>query len=323
MLTAAVLAFGTPTAGGPVAGKDPLTVAIDMEISGNGDSSVGPIQNCAELSQVGDTFTFDLVIQGVDSAQRIAGYQVDIDYDPTVIRINSVVDSDAPGSTPPDDVTIVSRINSSAGVGFLKLTEPRPDSDGSFTVAVLDGTGTPLPPDNHEDGEGVLARITAEAVGTGVSNLIIPGPSGGPDGNPDLIIMGGAGEFLRQALPVETILSAAVSVGTACTPPPPSVPPGAGGTPQDSGTAPSGEGPAETQTPGAGTPGSSTPVLGGTPLSGPATGAGGEAPGSGETDGGGLSAVAWAGIGIGIAAAVLAASGVGWLVVKRRKVGPE
>jgi hypothetical protein len=59
-------------------------------------------------------------------------------------------------------------------------------------------------------------------------------------------------------------------------------------------------------------------VSGGTPVSGDEGGAGGEAPDAGETDGG-LSTGAWAGIGAGIAAAALAASGTGWFALRRRR----
>jgi hypothetical protein len=316
-----------------------------MDIAGNNDSNVGVIDDCAKIPKVGDTLTFDLVVQNIDPAVRIAGYQVDIDYDPDVIHITSAVTSDPAGSTPPNNVTIVSRIPSSAGAGFVSLTEGLlPDTDGSFTVAIADGTGNPPPPDNHEDGEGVLARITVEAVGTGISDLIIPGPSGGPDGVSDLIIIGGAGPSQGEPIAVDKVFNAAVSVDAPCKPPPsPTTPgtdpplpgtPGAetpqpgtpgAGTPQP-GTpgAPADQTPAD-GTPdtgdGAQTPGPGTPVQGGTPVSDDGPGAGGEAPGMVEDDGDGLSVGAWVGIGIGVAAAALAASGAGWYALRRRRGG--
>ena len=88
------------------------TVAIDMNTSGNDDSRVATIENCAQLARAGDTLTVDLVIQNVDPAVRIAGYQVDIDYDPKIIKITDVISFDAAGSTPPSNVTMISRINS-------------------------------------------------------------------------------------------------------------------------------------------------------------------------------------------------------------------
>ena len=230
---AAVLALGGAVVAAPhVAGQSAPTVGIDMEITGNNDSTVGAIQNCAELSKPGDTLTFDLIIEGISSADKIAGYQVDIDYDASVIKVTKVIGVDG---TPTDEMTggpaagtvsMISRIDSLGGTHFLNLSEMVPDSDGSFTAAAIDGTLNPYPPDNHEDGEGVLARITVQAVGTGVSTLIIAGPAGGADGNPDLIIMGGAGALQGKAIPVGNVLNAAVSVGATCTPPPPTTAPG-------------------------------------------------------------------------------------------------
>ena len=316
------------------AGQTGPTVGIDMDVAGNDDSTIGVVQNCAELAQVGDTLTFDLFVKNVDPSVRIQGYQFDIDYDPSVIQINSVVDLDPAGSEPPNDVSIISRLPSGGGAGFLTLTEgPLPDTDGSFTVAGIDGTGNPAPPDNHEDGEGVLARITIEAVGTGRSNLIIPGPSGGPDGNPDMIVLGGAGQFLTEEVAVGELFNGALSVGTSCTPPPPAIPltesaPGGGpqtqpgtpaGGPDTDTRAANGDGQTQgAQTPGAGGPG--TPTLGGTPIS---DGAGGDAQAAQDGDGGGLSTAAWIGIGVGIVAALLAATGGGWFAYQRRRAGPQ
>jgi len=306
------------------------TVAIDMNISGNDDSHVGNVQNCAQMARVGDKLTIDLVIMDVDPSVKIAGYQVDIDYDPKVIRINSAIPFDPAGSTPPNNVTMLSRIKSGGGAGFITLTEATPDSDGSFTAAAADGTGNPFPPDNHEDGEGVLTRMTIEAVGTGSSPLTIPGPKGGPDGNPDMIIIRGTAPF-GSTVPVKIAYSGAVSVGRSCTPPPASTPltpggetpqpgtetpqPGASpgaGTPGANGSPAAGQTPG-VGTPGAGTPGAGTPVLGGSPVS--------EDGSKGNDEGGGLSAAAWAGIAAAVAVAAAGAGG-GWYFLRRRKAGP-
>jgi hypothetical protein len=198
--------------------SEPLTVAIDTNIEGNSDSAVGPIDPCTELAAVGDSFTFDLVVKNVSEADLIAGFQVDIDYDPLVIRITNIIDADAAGSEAPANVTILSRIASSGGYEFLHLSEDPPDVDGSLTVSAIDGTDTPLPPDNSEAGDGVLARVTAEAVGTGTSDLIIPGPLGGVDGNSDKIINAGSGG--GRELHVGLLISGRVSVGEPCVAPP-------------------------------------------------------------------------------------------------------
>jgi hypothetical protein len=194
-------------------------VAVDMDTSGNDDSTVGTIENCGEIGTVGGTLTFDLVVKGIDPVDKIKGYQIDIDYDPGVIKIISVVDVDAAGSITPDDVTILSRTDSSGGAGFIPIThisDPMPDIDGSITPTAADGTNTPPAPANHESGEGVLARITIEAVGTGTSGLIVPGPSGGADGFVDLIMIAGDGPLKNLPVPVKTVQIGGVVVGGSC-----------------------------------------------------------------------------------------------------------
>ena len=217
MALAVALVFSSATAALQET-PEPLTVAIDTTIEGNSDSEIGSIDVCAELAAAGDTLTFDLVVKNVPEADLIAGFQIDIDYDPSVIRITDVIDVDAAGSEAPDNVTILSRKVSSGGFEFLHLSEDLPDVDGSFTVSAIDATDTPLPPANNEAGEGVLARITAEAVGAGTSDLMIPGPLGGFDDNPDKIINDGSGN--GQELHVDLIFSGRVSVGEACVEPP-------------------------------------------------------------------------------------------------------
>ncbi len=267
-------------------------VAIDMDITGNDDSTVGTIEQCYEMSTVGETHTFDLVVKGVDPVDKIAGYQIDIDYDPSVIRIGidddgdtlfdedpvdpysidddgdtqidedpwDFIDVDAAGSTPPDDVTILSRIDSRGGAGFISISDTQWNPN-SATFVAADLTISPPPPDNHESGEGVLARITVTAVGTGTSGLIVPGPSGGQDGFVDLMLMAGDGPLKHLPVPVNAVQIGAVSVGEPCvvpTPPPPTPTPTPTPTPAPTPTAT----PAPTPTP---TPTPTTPTSTPTP----------------------------------------------------------
>lgn len=137
---------------------------------------------------------------------------------------------------------MLSRVDSSGAAGFLNLSEPMPDTDGSLTVAAFDATDTapaggvpamhePAPVngiDDDGDGiidnpgesseDGVLARITVEAVGTGVSQLVVPGPSGGQDGFTDLLLLDGIGidNFPGDPIPVQGLGVAAISVGQNC-----------------------------------------------------------------------------------------------------------
>jgi hypothetical protein len=247
---------------------DVILVAIDMDTAGNDDTNMGTIENCAEIPSVGThnenppaagtTHTFDLVVQGVDTVDKMKAYQFDIDYDETVIEIIGALAVDG---TPIDEllggpaagtVTMISRTDTFGGAGFLNTSESAApigdlaDVDGSYTVAAADGTnqiaaGT-HPPDGHESGDGVLARITVRGIATGQSPLLMPSVDGGPDGVPDTIVAAGDGPLAGDAIPVEDFGAAAVSVGQPCafvaptptpTPPPGPTPtpgPGAGPT---------------------------------------------------------------------------------------------
>ena len=198
-----------PARAGP---GDVTLVAVDTTTAGNDDSAIGTIDSCASIN-VGETLVFDLIIQGVDDADRIAGYQVDIDYNPAIISVTSVVDADAAGSTFPIDLTIISRIESSGGIGFLSLTDTTTNPN-SMTLSAFDGTAIPLSPGNHESGDGVLARVTVTALGAGVTDLDIGGPLGGTDSIPDVLISSGtdAGAWV----PVANVQDGKIAVGQPC-----------------------------------------------------------------------------------------------------------
>jgi len=204
-----VIGFGSSPAihAGP---GDVTLVAIDTDISGNDDTTIGVIEPCVSIN-VGDTLTFDLIVQGVDDADRIAGYQFDIDYDPSIIQVTSVLAFDAPGSVPPDDVTIISRIDSSGGLGFDSFIDFT-TNPSSMTLVGLDLTNSPPSPDQYESGDGVLARVTVQAVGDGVTVLDIGGPLGGQDGFSDTMINRGTTP-LGAAIPISQIQSGTIAVG--------------------------------------------------------------------------------------------------------------
>lgn len=187
-------------------------VAIDTTTDGNDDTALGTIDACASIS-VDETLVFDLVVQGVDNADRIAGYQVDIDYDATVISVDSVVDIDAAGSTAPNNVSIISRIESSGGLGFQGFSDlTTPDS---MQLSAIDATQTPTYPDMHESGEGVLARVTITGLANGTSPLDIGGTIGGSDGFVDATINSGA-DGLGDPVPVTTVQDGEIVVGGDC-----------------------------------------------------------------------------------------------------------
>lgn len=306
-VAAAAAALGVAVTGQALSQEAP-TVAIDVDVAGNGPRSVGTVENCARIA-AGSELKIDVVLPapGIPAHVGIKAWQFDLLYDESVVN---VVDEDP-------DLLLAQAGGSEL---FSGLSDPLPDSDGTFTSASADfGAKFQIEPDGvQEVGPGVITRLTLSAVSRGASNLTLSNA-----------ILVGADD---SAIPLGNVLGAAVAVDTACQPPPSPTPgaaggpgaetppPGAGGAETPSGTP--GDGQGADGTPGATTPGPGTPVLGGTPVPGEDGGAGGDSETLGEAeDGDGLSALAWAGIGVGIAAAALAASGAGWFTLRRRGSG--
>ena len=191
------------------------------------------------------TVDVDVVVDNVRFDTKIAGYQIDIDYDDSIVTPTGVVDVDARGSNAPNDVTIISRINSTGAPGLTALSDLITTAD-SMTVAAADGTsdaffhivGVQGVPQMHEpsaagngidddddgdtddaeetSGDGVVARITLMGVLAGVSPLTIPSTIGGADLAPDLTIVDGSGSDATpgDSVTVETTGSAIVIVGS-------------------------------------------------------------------------------------------------------------
>jgi hypothetical protein len=292
--------------------QDAVTVAIDVNVTGNSARSVGTIEDCARIdTAVSKKLQIDVVIPdpGIPADVGIKGWQFDLLYDPNVVH---VVDHD------PNML-----LAQAEGSDLLtSLSEETPDSDGSFTSAAVDFTRRyQIEPNGAQEiGPGVIARITLEAVGKGATNLTF---------GDNLALLGENG----AAIPIGKVQEAAVSVDTNCVPPPARTPtstptPAGGttggtatataapGTPETGAASPTDGGTAAGQTP-AQTPGPGTPVPGGSPVSGE----NGGATNASETNGNGLSTGAWIGIGFGIAAVALAASGAGWFALRKRRGG--
>jgi hypothetical protein len=197
-----------------------ITLAVDVNTAGNDDDQIGSIESCVSVSEGATDIIIDLVATGISDAQRIKGAQVDIDYDESIVEVDSIVALDAPGSTAPDDIIMITRIATTGGFSF----DLSADATNTLTVAASDGSADPAPPDNHESGDGVIGRITMHATGTGTTDLTIGGPLGGSDTLVDTALVGGNGAFTNQALPIETMLHAQIAVGENCpatpTPPP-------------------------------------------------------------------------------------------------------
>ena len=296
--------------------QETVTVAIDVDVTGNNARTVGTVDNCVRIDSTGtNQLKIDAVVldPGVSPDVGIKAWQFYLLYDESVVRVV--------GHNP--QMLLAQAEHSDL---LTALSDEAPDSDGSFTSAAVE-FGTPIgiePSGVNEVGPGVIARITLEGVAKGTTELTLS----------DIILVGAN----DAAIPLGNVLGATVSVDTPCVPPPSPTPGTGGGSPTAPGTGTPlpgtpGAGTPQPGTPGADTgangppesgvgaqtPGEGTPNPSGTAAPGDQEAAGGEATGS--EDNGGLSAAAWAGIAAGIATAAVAASGAGWFALRRRRAG--
>jgi len=133
-----------------------LTVGVDANPSGNTATVLGAIDDCREVS-TGQTFEIDIFITDVADLMAWNAYFV---YDPSVIR---VVDRD-----------VDMFLGANADSIVLDSSGPVPDSDGRYEAAAADRECIPNKPGPCESGSGVLARLTLEAVGPGLSAASLP-----------------------------------------------------------------------------------------------------------------------------------------------------
>lgn len=125
------------------------TLAIDADPLGNSAASLADIDPCVSVA-AGETFDVDVVVTDVTD---LSGWEADFVYDGSVV---SVVAMDPelflaaePGSTLVD-----------------LSAEPLPNTDGAYHMIVAD-----ISQSVGENGSGVLARLTLQAVGQGASDL--------------------------------------------------------------------------------------------------------------------------------------------------------
>lgn len=314
-MAAALVLFGV--AAPQAFGQTGVTVAVDVDVSGNNARTVGAIDTCARIDRTGaNTLEIDVVLPspGIPGDLGIKAWQFDLAYDSRIVR---VIGHDA-------EFLLAAAPGSSL---FTQVSDAVPDSSGAYTSAGADfGTAFQIEPEGvQEVGPGVIARITLEGVGRGKSNLTLE----------EVILV----DVNNQPIPIGRIQGAAVAVDEPCSAPPaPTVlpegqPPFTGGDDPLQPDDPDADDPAASQTPGAqpgdpdqpdtdATPGPRTPTA--DDITSTPTASEEDEDAGPDNDGGGLSALAWAGIGVGAAAAVAAASGGGWLALRRlRAGGPE
>ena len=144
-LVAAALMFLSP--GGAVV-TEPV-VSVDTDPTNNTFEFVATIDPCREVTV--DPLGFDIDVT-IEQVTDLAGFEAKLDYNPAVLKVTGV-----------DYSYFLATAGSVQDWG-----ETTPDNDGTFSmVATL---SIPLPA-TGATGEGVLARVSLEAVANGLSDL--------------------------------------------------------------------------------------------------------------------------------------------------------
>jgi hypothetical protein len=123
-------------------------LGVDVDPSGNTATSLGPIDFCLSVSS-GTTFDIDIVVEG---ATRLRVWNVGFGYDPSVVNVVGRGIQMLLAANPGSDV-----VDHSYG---------DPTTSGAYELSAADVSEEESA---HESGSGVLARLTLEAVGPGLS----------------------------------------------------------------------------------------------------------------------------------------------------------
>jgi hypothetical protein len=133
---AALSVRGSPVTPSSVVQASDITLGVDVVTSGNGASSLGPIDACTRV-EVDAAFDIDVFITDVTG---LRAWELYLAYDPSLLEITA------------QDFLMVTGFDAS---------DPVPGTDGSQFLGV--GAAT------QHDGSGVLARVTMHAKAAGSS----------------------------------------------------------------------------------------------------------------------------------------------------------
>lgn len=142
-----------------------LDVAIDADVTGNDArlTAGANIQACASIA-ASSSVDIDVLLPapGIDAADGMKAYQFDLNFDPSVVQVTAGNQNMLLGQA-------------AGSVVFVVTPTAFPIASSPASFAALD-LGTPAgiePAGVHETGPGVLARITLQGIGAGVSALTL------------------------------------------------------------------------------------------------------------------------------------------------------
>jgi hypothetical protein len=127
--------------------QDALSIGLDADPAGNTATSLGIIDSCVSVKK-GDGFQVDVYVADVVG---LSAWEILFRYDPSVVTI---VDRD-----------VRMFLAASPGSDVFDPSETLPDGGGLYRLAAVD-LAIPHSPDS---GSGALARLTLQAVASGVS----------------------------------------------------------------------------------------------------------------------------------------------------------
>jgi len=140
----AIVAVIAAASGGlPSSAQTGPIVSVDaVSDASNTATAVGPIQT-SRSTTCGATFNVDVVIQGVTN---ISGFQADLLYNSSALTVTAVN---------------YNYLLTTTGTAVIDFGNPTPDTDGNFLLmAAMFSNG------EGANGDGVLARITLQVVGS-------------------------------------------------------------------------------------------------------------------------------------------------------------
>lgn len=148
-----LVALGMPMSGQSLhvsrASQVATTLAIDADPLGNSAASLADIDACVSVA-AGETFDVDVVVTDITD---LSGWQADFVYDASVVSVVAMNAQLFLAAEP--------------GSNLIDLSPGNlPDTAGAYRMIVAD-----ISQSVGEDGSGVLARVTLQAVGQGASDL--------------------------------------------------------------------------------------------------------------------------------------------------------
>ena len=162
------------------------TLYIDVvPDASNTISGYGTIDVCRDDLAVGDTFDIDIVVAGADD---LAGPSWMLYYSKDILK-----------------VTAYDWVSWKMAPGRIDVSDPLPDSDGEFFTTYAGPTGV--------NGDGVLQRVTFQAIATGSSDLTLCTVTGDC---PDMADSDGDDHFYPQVLVDDPADTLRVTVGQSC-----------------------------------------------------------------------------------------------------------